>query len=298
MKRFFPVGIESILRQRSRVHELTARERREILLAGLHFAGGFIEPWLDPGMSDPVLSSENEFTWGPADFCQIAQIVITSGAIDAGSTPTTTLRRGLTLGRITATGKYTQYDPTATDGSQVAIGFLNVARTMLRGDTGAAAERVGTMVIKGPVKVNQVYGLDEYARRQLQNRFIFDDLRTNIGGYPKVVAKTADYTVVNDTDNDTLFTNQGAVGAVVFTLPTTIKRGQRFRFAVEAGQTITVTAAAGKLVAYNNAAATSIAFSTSSEKIGGMVEIVANADATKYLSFVSLGFESQTIVIA
>jgi hypothetical protein len=147
------------------------------------------------------------------------------------------------------------------------------------------------------VKSAFIWNIDASARRLLGRRFIFDDdFNGRPNGWALIVAKTADYTVLS-TDNDTWFTNQGASGAVNFTLPT-VFRGGRFKFSVEANQTVTVTAASGKLVAFNNAAATSIAFSTSSEKIGAMVEIYANADATKWLAQVSLGSETQTPTIA
>ncbi len=112
------------------------------------------------------------------------------------------------------------------------------------------------------------------------------------GGAPRTVAKTTDYTVTA-ADNGTLFTTQGAAGAVVFTLPT-LAAGLRFQFASEAAGAMTVTAASGKLVAFNNAAATSLAASTSSEIIGMVIEVIANADATKWLSLVHLGKETQT----
>lgn len=113
------------------------------------------------------------------------------------------------------------------------------------------------------------------------------------------VAKTASYTLkVND--NNKRFTNSGAGGAVTFTLPAIadVYDGWSATFFVVADQTVTVTAPSGKLVAFNNAAATSIAFSTASEKIGGGVTITYDAQAAKYLAFVHLGIETQTPVVS
>jgi hypothetical protein len=54
-------------------------------------------------------------------------------------------------------------------------------------------------------------------------------------GLRTVEAKTANYTVVADTDNGKTFTNEGAAGALVFALPAATV-GQWFRFVVKAQQ--------------------------------------------------------------
>lgn len=257
-----------------------------------------IDPFLQPGMADPTLSVENEFTWGPIDPAHLISIVLVSSAVDSGSTPTTTLRPGLVLGQITASGKYKQYDPTSTDGSEVPVGVLRWGRNMLDPRSGSAVDHQASLMIAGSLKVGSLFGFDENCRRHWGTRFMFDDLRWEICNWDTpVVAKTGDYTVLA-TDNGKLFTNLGAGGAVNFTLPTTLARGFRVRFMIEANQTVTITAPAGKLVAFNNAAATSIAFSTAGEKVGTAVEIVTNSDATKYLAFVYLAAETVTPTIA
>src|SRR5512146_3553250 len=113
------------------------------------------------------------------------------------------------------------------------------------------------------------------------------------------VAKTADY-VLSAKDNMKRFTNAGASGAVNFPLPplAEVVDGWEAEFFVVAGQSVTITAPSGKLVAFNNAAATSIAFSTASEKIGGYVRVVYDGQAAKYLAIVGLGAETQTPTIA
>lgn len=252
-----------------------------------------------PGQDGLTSTIENAFTIG-VPWQQVEEGGrIAAATIDAGSTPTSVLRPGLLLGKITATKLYTQYDPAATDGSQVAVGILEHAVNTVNPASNTTWITFGRVVLRGYVRAGNLYGLDEQARRQLNNKFMFDDRPNQIPGGPLlVVAKTADYTVVNGTDNETLLTNQGAGAAVVFTLPTTLARGQHFRFFCEAGQTITITAPAGKLVVFNNAAATSIAFSTSAEKIGGFFDIYVNADASKYLCVVGLGAETQTPTIS
>jgi len=84
----------------------------------------------------------------------------------------------------------------------------------------------------------------------------------------RVVTKTDDYTVTH-AESGCIFNNQGADGAVEFTLPTK-KSGLFYIFSNVEDQDLTVTAdAADTMVVFNDVAADSIAFSTSSEKIGG-----------------------------
>lgn len=87
-----------------------------------------------------------------------------------------------------------------------------------------------------------------------------------------VSAKTADYTIKPSDPCGTLFTNRGAAGAVVFTLPgpTAVPSGTFYLFVGIADQNVTVAAGTvDTLVTKNDAAADSIAMSTSGEKIGG-----------------------------
>lgn len=241
----------------------------------------------NPGFANAILTVENQFIWGFPDVQVYRKgIVLDSTTVDVGASPTTDCRAGLALGIVTSTGKAKQYDPTATDGTQVFAGFLGSNCRMFDSGTGAVADRVpaGGIVVGAPVIVSKVFGLDTYARRQANGRFFWDDLYFPSVDELQAVAKTADYTVVNDTDNKKRFTTLGAAGAVNFTLPTTLKRGQAFEFFNEANQNMTVTAPAGKLVAFNNAAATSVALSTAGQKIGGGFRITVNSDATKYMA--------------
>lgn len=113
-----------------------------------------------------------------------------------------------------------------------------------------------------------------------------------------IEAKTAAYKILPE-DVGVLFTNRGASGAVTLTLPDTsdIETGWYCDVFVVADQTVTVAAAtADTMVVFNDAAADSIAFSTSNEKIGGGARFVW--DGTGWLTFVNLGMDSQTPVIA
>jgi len=102
-----------------------------------------------------------------------------------------------------------------------------------------------------------------------------------------VKAKTADYTIVSaDDPSGTVFTNRGASGAVVFTLPAPSQalEGVFYDFVGVAGHHITVkTATADTLIAYNDATADSIATSTAGELIG--VAMRAVCDGTSWIAF-------------
>lgn len=107
----------------------------------------------------------------------------------------------------------------------------------------------------------------------------------NIAMRVKTVAKTASYTCKVE-DSGIVFTNRGAGGAVVFTLPAVADSTGVVYFFMNCvlAQDLTISAPAGTLVAFNNIAATSIAFSTASQRAGGGAMLVC--DGTKWLAFV------------
>jgi hypothetical protein len=113
------------------------------------------------------------------------------------------------------------------------------------------------------------------------------------GAVRTVTAKTGDYTVVI-ADTGKVLTTLGASGAVNFTLPAVASAtGREFTFVNAVDQNMTVTAPSGTMVTFNNAAATSVAFSTSSQKIGGGVRVVC--DGAHYYAFPS---GSNTVTVA
>lgn len=112
-----------------------------------------------------------------------------------------------------------------------------------------------------------------------------------IGG--AITAKTANYTVGTVATDvfGTVFSNEGASGAVTFSLPAPTS-GAYYFFAGVADQNITISAGAGLGITINNAAAASIAFSTTSQKIGSFA--VAIAVGTKWL-LVNLSTNTSTV---
>jgi hypothetical protein len=99
----------------------------------------------------------------------------------------------------------------------------------------------------------------------------------------KVVAKTANYTVLGTEGSGTIFTNRAAGGAVTFTLPAPAANlsGVWYEFMGVADQTFTVSAGAGLGVALNNAACASLACSTGGQKIGAVIR--AYCDGTSWI---------------
>jgi len=86
-------------------------------------------------------------------------VVLVSTTTDSGNNPTTTLRRGLTLGKITASGKYAAYSDSGSDGEAVCRGILMEDLDMLD-DTGTAADKQANMLIHGYVDYSQLIGID------------------------------------------------------------------------------------------------------------------------------------------
>ncbi len=249
-----------------------------------------------PGMGTPSTTYEAAMTWGPMSQLLWWNGYIASATIDSGNSPTNILRPGLLLGQITSTGQWTNYSPTATDGSQVAGAILPFGLSMLDYLTNTNQQKFIGIVVGGRGKGANILGLDNMARAQLTPKFIFDD---NLFGnqwfdWPNFVSKTAAYQVLS-TDNFTLFDNVGATGAVTFTLPA-IANGYKFGFRVQADQTVTVASTEGtNIVTFNNASASSVAYSTGGSKIGGMFTVFSNPGATKWIVIPS---GSNTVTVA
>ena len=90
-----------------------------------------------------------------------------------------------------------------------------------------------------------------------------------------IVAKTAAYTVL-PSESGTFFTTLGATAAVTFTLPA-FADGLEYTFFNAVDQNMTVASGtADKMMVINDIAADSVAFSSASEKIGGVVTVVSD----------------------
>ena len=271
-----------------------------------------------PGIDDIRENVEATITWGNWNHNKSFVVpTILDGAIrDLGADPTTLIRPGLILGQIRATKKCVAWDATATNGAEEIYGVL--LWDAVSQQLGSNKDRwfgfaliggnikASSLIIDGAASTAGIDGkpLEHYVRGLMSGRFIFDDAYHQwsgsplMGGWKAIKAKTTDYTVV-DQDNGTLFTTLGAAGAVNFTLPAhASNQGQRYGFYSAADQNLTVTSAtAATIICFNDLAADSVAFSTSSEKIGGMFEVIG-LDNNKWIVLPRLGADTQTITVA
>lgn len=270
--------------------------------------GGFAQI---PGIDTILETTEAELTWGQRGQAVVLGGLIDSACTDAGNSTTTILRPGLLLGRIESTKKWTPWSATGTNGSENIAGVLMFDQAMLNA-AGTAKDRwFGYVLAGGNLKASKIIvpggasaGINGDANELLiralltqTGRFRLDDeLWGNPGfGYRAVKIKTADYTIL-ESDNGTLFTTEGAAGAVIFTLPV-MRAGFRCTIAVCAAQNVTLTSnPADTLIGLNDIAADTIALSTGSEQIGGVFDIIGLASG-KALVVPHL-WEAQTATLA
>lgn len=256
---------------------------------------GLITPWQVPGVGARQNTIEGQVWFGDKEQQLFTNTLLLSTAVDAGhSGNTTLLRPGLLMGKVTATGKVKEWNPTGTDGSEYIWGVMLYDQQMSTG--GTVQDRwFGFCIVKGNLKAAALIvpgnasagilgdALEFIVRKQLQGRFLLDDdyTQNDFGAYEAVRIRTTDLTVT-EAMNNALFVTLGAVGAVVFTLPTP-RIGLRYVFYNAADQNMTIAAAAADgLITFNTLVGDSVAFSTSGNKIGGCVEVVG-ISATKWL---------------
>ncbi len=249
-----------------------------------------------PGIGSTVETYEAAPTWARHSLLVWAPGMISSAAIDSGNTPTTTLRPGLVLGKITASALWTNYSPTATDGSQVAQGVLGIGLPMLDPFTNAVNAKQWGIIVGGPLQTGKLLGLDLQAQAAMSARFIFDTNTTGNGRFPaqNFVTKTANYQVLA-TDNLASFDNEGAAGPVTFTLPP-ILNGYSFNFRGRAAQNLIVASSEGaNMEALNNLVANSVAFQTGSQIVGGEFQVFSTPDLKWIVRNLSAGTNTVTV---
>jgi hypothetical protein len=249
-----------------------------------------------PGFQTKQESEEKQIVWsGPQgqDLVATKKVVIDSTAVDAGNSPTTTLRGGLVVAVKDSDGNIYPYDADANDGTQIPYGILAKHQDMLV--DGVASDRFAAVLVHGLVRQSQLVGIDQRARYVLGGRFVFDnDLPASTGLLlqPRgVYRKAVDYNVAA-ADSGLLFL---ATAVVNFTLPTKAN-GLAFRFLQTADAALTITGSSD-LIHKGNAGASSVSFSTSSEKIGShvLVECIYTADSTLRWLVSNLGGTTATV---
>lgn len=98
---------------------------------------------------------------------------IASTARDSGNTPTTTLRPSLVMGKITASGKYAQYDDSATDGTEDADLILDHQVDLIDEETNLPQDTQARFVWHGQVRDADLIGIDAAGRTDLAGRIYF-----------------------------------------------------------------------------------------------------------------------------
>lgn len=237
---------------------------------------------ISPGLTAARETYESEFRWGSGFQGVFANALIDGGTIDSGNSPTFELRPGLLLGENLTTGKYKNYSPTATDGTEVASAVLLEAIRM-QDFSGNNVDRFYAVLVGGPVQTAKILGLDLHAR-QCMDKFMFDDSAgfLSIPGnhwfpWRRFQTKTANYTIVA-TDNFTMFDNTGAGGEVDLTLPA-IANGYFFGMRCQAAQVIKFISNEGSNVIGTTATQSNVSITA----IGGVVYIYSNPAGTKWI---------------
>ena len=250
-----------------------------------------------PGLQTKRESTETQVWWAGRhgqDLIVTRGLTIDGSSTDLGNTPTTTLRGGILLAVTDASGKGVPYKADANDGRQLALGVLEHSQELLA--DGIATDRFTQLLVHGLLKESELIGLDPRAKQQLAGRFLFDkDLASSCGAlmHPRGIYRKSGTYTLSASENDLLFL---ATGAATFNLPAK-QNGLAFRFAQLADADLTIASSAGDMVHKGSAAASSVAFSSSSQKIGSqvLVECVYTATDTLKWLVTNLGGTTPTV---
>lgn len=240
------------------------------------------------GIGTELTTFESELLW--ADHARNAvlwQSTIISGASrDAGNTPTTILRPGLILGKVTASGEHEEWDADASDGTQYFVGVLDIEQRAqdyygnnvdieYRRLVARAPVRASALLIQGSAFLGHV---DEYLARcqMVDSGFVFDDdpqgYLAGKGNRFETVTGTSD-TLTASQNGMTLF--YSSASAVAVTLPT-IQAGLGFTIVRTANEEIVISSAAGNdILAGGDDSASSVTWTTSGQQIGAALRIKA-----------------------
>jgi hypothetical protein len=219
---------------------------------------------LFPGLDSTLETVQNQFWWGRNEQQTYLPATILSSALDAGNTVTTVLRGGLLLGRVTASGKFKEWNPTGTDGSEVLVGVLPAPLSML--DAGTGADRYTYVMVGGNllsdrllVPGNATEGIVGDAQEfnivnQLVDRHFKLDRHIQYGSpltyRPRLMTAAevaADAVTVLTSDHGRTFYFAAADAATAVTLPEP-QVGLTFTFVNPVAQTITLDMTTGKFL--------------------------------------------------
>lgn len=239
-----------------------------------------------PGVSSAVFSQDSELFWG-GDESRIEVLrvdgIVDSSAEDAGSSPTSVLRKGLLLGKMTASGKLKEWDLASTDGSETLHSVLPVELTTIDRVSLLVVDRFGPVVVKAPLRASRllykgtalVGSAAEYAARVALAKFgcrLDDDPQGLLAGPATRDATVTATGAITASQSGTVFSCAGAA-ARTLTLPTLIP-GLHYRFINTVGQNLTIASAEGDNIAgLNDLSMDSITFSTANQLIGATLDI-------------------------
>ncbi len=126
-----------------------------------------------PGFSAQRENTPKEFAKEPRqDGHNFMGILVDSGARDGTNTPTTTLRPGLVMGKVAASGRYKEYNSSASDGTETAAGIL-LDQTKVVDVDGNATHATANLWVHGRVDEDALIGLDGGAKADLAGQIVF-----------------------------------------------------------------------------------------------------------------------------
>lgn len=206
---------------------------------------------------------------------------IASAVVDAGNTPTTTLRGG-NIVALRSDGSVRLYDSDATNGDQKVVGILSRAVSMYDKAAGDVVNKMTNITTRGILKsISSLLGIDKAAAAVLLRMgFKTADLEPHGSAFllhPKArYFKAADYTIV-DADHGCMFV---ATAACNFTLPSLATVGKGFSVLLYNGaNTDMVITGAANTIVYGDAGgalSTTLTFSTANKKMGGQALMYAD----------------------
>ena len=260
-----------------------------------------------PGIEAEVQASERLIQHNiemPEAMLILKRVTVVSTAVDSGNTPTTTLRAGLPMAKITSTGKYTAWDINgdAVDGSQNAIGFIFKDQDMLS-HVQVAEDKTGVLLaVGGVVKASMITTLNQLLRNQLSGRFIFDDdleqsfQQGPFAGMRLEIVTGTSKTIPAGESGIFYVTTNAAVTTI--TLPALAAGGgMEFAFFNVGANGLIVAANAAdveKMICFNEADADALKFVTAGNMIGAAA-IVKSIDIGGAFKWLGIGLGANTM---
>lgn len=123
------------------------------------------------GLGATVTNTPTEFKFVSGEGFAVAVLLVSTARDAFGSpahSPSTTLRKGLVLGRITASGKFCEYDDDGTDdGRRVARGILDEEVNLLNA-AGSAEDKLGSMHLRGVYDEDKLQNIDANGKADLR----------------------------------------------------------------------------------------------------------------------------------